>query len=142
MKFAILAAAVLATATPAMAEDWHSFSGTASRAYLADVDSIAAVGNTTAIRMASVPTAGRAGDLTRTETLYEFQCAARRWRTVGTVEYEADGTSEAYPEEGAEWEPLRANTVPDFVKQIACDGSRSTTATFPSIRAFIEAGRQ
>lgn len=142
MKFALTAAMVLATvATPALAEDWHTYSRTTARAYLADVGSITVVENVTTIRSASVPMALPAGDLSHSETVYQFDCAASKWRTAGASDYEADGTHEDYPEEGAEWEALRPNTIPDFIKQIACDGARSTGATFPSIQAFIAAGR-
>lgn len=142
MKLALMAAVALATtATPVLAETWHTYSRTAARAYLADVDSIATVDGVTTIRSASVPMTSPAGDISHSETTYQFECATGKWRTAGASEYEPDGTHEDYPEEGAEWETMRANTVPEFVKQIACDGSRSRSATFPTIRAFIEAGR-
>jgi len=142
MKFALTAAAVLAmVATPVLAETWHTYSRTSARAYLADVDSIVTVDGVTTIRSASVPMTSPAGDLSHSETTYQFECATSKWRTAGASEYEPDGTHEDYPEEGAEWEVLRPNTVPDFIKQIACDGSRSVGTTFPSIQAFIAAGR-
>jgi hypothetical protein len=142
MKYALIAAVALATmATPVLAENWHTYSGTDARAYLADVDSLVTVGGITTIRTASVPRTAPAGDLSHSEMIYQFDCPARKWRTAGASEYEPDGTHEDYPEDGAAWEALRPNTMPDFIKQIACDGSRSRSATFPSIRAFIEAGR-
>lgn len=143
MKFTLIAAAVLATAaTPALAEDWHAYSRTAARAYLADVASITTVEGVTSIRAASVPMGTPAGDLSHSEETYQFECPAGKWRTAGSADYAADGSEDgAYPEEGAAWENLTSNTVPDFLKQIACDGSRSTGTTWPSIRAFVEAGR-
>ena len=141
MKFALTAAVVLATvATPVLAEEWHIYSRTAARAYMADVGSIATVDGVTTIRSASVPLTTPAGDVSHSEETYQFQCAASKWRTAGASEFEADGTREDYPEEGAAWESMRPNTVPDFIKQVACDNSRSS-ATYPTIRAFIEAGR-
>ncbi|WP_439470713.1 surface-adhesin E family protein [Brevundimonas sp.] len=142
MKIALTAAAALILgATPALAEDWHAYSRTATRAYLADVASIATVDGVTTIQSASVPMTGAASETGHTQTIYQFQCDAGKWRTAGESEYAADGTHEDYPEEGAAWETLRPNTIPDFIKQIACDGSRSSTATFPTIRAFLDAGR-
>jgi hypothetical protein len=142
MKCALITAVVLATtATPVLAEDWHVYSRTATRAYLADVDSIATVDGVTTIRTASVPTTSPAGDLTHSEAVYQFECAAAKWRMTVTSEYEADGTHEEYPEEGVEWDSVRPDTVPDFVKQVACEDSRSSGTTFPSIQAFTEAGR-
>jgi len=142
MKFALITAVVLATtATPVLAEDWHTYSRTTARAYLADVDSIATAEGITTIRSASVPMTGEAGDLTHSEATYEFDCAAGKWRMTVTSDFEADGTHEDYPEEGAEWEAVRPNTIPDFIKQMACDRSRSRSTTFPSIQAFVQAGR-
>ncbi|WP_420470359.1 surface-adhesin E family protein [Brevundimonas sp. FT23042] len=144
MKFAVLTtAALVVLATPVLAEDWHAYSRTGTRAYLADVDSIATVeGGFVAIRAASVPLAVAADDLTHGEEIYQFDCAGRKWRTAGATDFAADGSQDGdYPEEGAAWEPLRPDTVPDFLKQIACDGSRSAGTTYPSIRAFAEAGR-
>lgn len=144
MKFTLIAAAVLATAaTPVLAEDWHAYSRTGLRAYLADVDSInAAGGSAVSIRAASVPLSSPAGDFSHGQETYQFDCAAGTWRTAGATDYAADGSEDGvYPEENASWEPLRPNTVPAYLKQIACDGSRSEGATFPTIRAFIEAGR-
>jgi len=142
MRIMLIAAAALATtATPVLAENWQPYSRTAARAYLTDVDSVVVADGITTIRTASVPMTAPPGDLTHTEETYQFDCAAGKWRTAGSSEFEADGTHEDYPEEGAAWEPLRPNTNPDFLKQIACDGSRSSSGSFPSIRAFIEAGR-
>ncbi|RZJ29678.1 MAG: hypothetical protein EON85_06445 [Brevundimonas sp.] len=145
MKYALTAAAVLVmTATPALAEDWHAYSRTGTRAYLADVDSItAAGGSAVSIRSASVPLDLPNTDFSHGEEIYQFDCAAGKWRTAGAKDFAADGSEDgAYPEENASWEPVRPNTVPDYLKQIACDGSRSDNQTFPSIRAFVEAGRQ
>jgi len=142
MKFMLIAAVALATtATPVLAETWHPYSRTTARAYLTDVDSIVVADGITTIRTASVPMTSPPGDLSHSQETYQFDCAGGKWRTAGATEYEADGTHEDYPEEGAAWEALRPNTNPDFLKQIACDGSRSSGATFPTIRAFIEAGR-
>jgi hypothetical protein len=136
----VVAAALLAT--PVLAETWNPYSRTAARAYLADSDSIAVVDGVTSIRAASAPMNAAPGDLSHTRETYQFQCEAGTWRTAGLTEYEADGSEgETYPEEGAPWEPVRRNTVPDFLKSIACDGARAEGATWPSIRAFIEAGR-
>jgi hypothetical protein len=142
MKFVLMTAAVLAVATPALAEDWHPYSRTSARVYLADVDSILTTGSTTSIRAATTPLGRPATDLSHGEEVYEFDCAGSKWRTAGAKDFAADGTLDGdYPEEGAAWEPLRPNTVPDFLKQIACDGTRASGTTYPSVRAFIEAGR-
>jgi hypothetical protein len=140
MLIGVVALAV--TATPVLAESWNSYSRTDTRAYLADADSIATVDGVTSIRAASAPMSAAAGDLSHTRETYQFQCAAEKWRTAGMTEYEPDGSAgETYPEEGAEWESIRPNTVPALLKQIACDGARAQGQTWPTVQAFIAAGR-
>ena len=140
--FLIGVIAVAAMATPAVAETWNPYSRTAVRAYLADVDSIVAVDGVTSIRAASTAMTAAAGDLGHTRETYQFRCEAAKWRTAGATDYEADGSEgETYPEEDAPWEDIRQNTLPDYLKQIACDGSRAQGATWPSVTAFIQAGR-
>ena len=39
------------------------------------------------------------------------------------------------------WTIARADTVPGILKQIACDGVRANPPLWPTVRAFIEAGR-
>jgi hypothetical protein len=73
---------------------------------------------------------------------YQFRCAANEWRTAGVVEFGPDGAEAGqYPEEGATWEPLRRGTMPDYLKEIACDGTRAVPPHWPTIQAFVEAGR-
>lgn len=135
-------AALTGLAGPAFAENWNPYSRTEVRAYLADTDSIATADGITSIRAATTSMNSPAGDLSHTRETYQFQCSAGKWRTAGSTEYEPDGSEgETYPEDGAEWESIRPNTVPEFLKQIACDGARAQGQTWPTIQAFIAAGR-
>ena len=143
MKIATAAGVILlAFGGPAAAETWQAYSRSAANAFMADVDSIASEGGITSIKVATVPRAGEAGDLSHSIETYEFRCDAGRWRTVGVIELGPDGTeADRFPEEDAEWEPLRPNTMPNYLKEIACDGARALPPHWPSIQAFIEAGR-
>ena len=134
--------AVAMAATPAAAENWNPFSRTPSRAYLADVDSITTAEGITSIQSASTPMVADAGDLSHSRETYQFQCAEKKWRTAGAAEHGPDGAQlDVYPEEGAAWEEIRRGTLPDYLMQIACDGARASGQTWPTINAFIEAGR-
>jgi hypothetical protein len=138
---ATLGAASLGTATPAAAETWNGFSRSANAAYMADVDAIVVEGDVTRISLAIVPLRGEAGDFSHTIDTYEFRCGQNQWRSPMSVEYGADGTEAGrYPDEG-EWTNTREGTVPGILKEIACDGVRANPPTWPSVRAFIEAGR-
>ncbi len=142
MKLMVTVLAVASLATPVLAETWHPFSRNQNNAFLVDVDSIAVNGGVTAVRVAKASLRGEAGDLSHTVETYELECAANRWRTAGAIEYGPDGSeADTYPEEGAEWEVARDNTLPAYLKQVVCDGARAKPPHWPTIRAFIEAGR-
>ena len=138
----ICGAGALLMAGPAMAENWNSVSRTANNAFMVDVDAIRVEGDVSSAGLATVPRTGDAGDYSYSLETYQFRCAARQWRTAGLVDYNPDGTeADRIPEENASWEPIRANTLPDFLKQVVCDGARGDPPTWPSIKAFIDGGR-
>lgn len=144
MKYLVSGLAVLALgAGPAAAESWHPYSRSPNNVFMADVDSIAVNGEITTVRVATAPRTGDAGDYSHTVETYEFQCGARsKWRTAGLVEYGPDGAEIGnYPEDGATWEDVRPNTSPDYLEQIACDGSRAQPPIFATIKDFVDAGR-
>jgi len=143
MKIAVcLGVVALALGAPAAAETWQAYSRSASNAFMADADSIVSDAGITSIKVATVPRAGEAGDLSHSVETYQFRCDAEQWRTAGVVEYGPDGSEAGqYPEEDAAWEPVRPNTMPNYLKEIACDGARAVPPHWPSIQAFIEAGR-
>jgi len=139
---AIAGVAVLAFAGPAAAENWQPYSRSPHNAFMADVDGITTEGEITSMRVATVPLSGEAGDLSHSIETYQFRCAARQWRTAGVVELGPDGSEIGqYPEVDAAWEPVRPDTIPDYLKKIACDGTRVVPPHWPTVRAFVEAGR-
>lgn len=143
MKAFLLGLALLSTATtPVLAETWNSFSRSERNVFMADSDSITVTGDITSVRVATAPLRGPAGDYSHSVEVYEFQCALGKWRTAGLTDYGPDGAEAgAYPENGAAWEDARPSTMPDYLKQIACDGRRAQPPTWPTIIAFIDAGR-
>ncbi|HEY0599508.1 surface-adhesin E family protein [Brevundimonas sp.] len=143
MRIAALVGVVALTlAGPAAAETWQAFSRSTNNAFMADTDSIATQGEITSIRVATVPRTGEAGDLSHSIETYEFRCPASQWRTAGVVEFGPDGAEAGqYPEADAAWEPVRNGTMPAYLKEIACEGTRAVPPHWPTIQAFIEAGR-
>jgi hypothetical protein len=141
MRAILTGLAILGLATPAAAETWHAFSRSANAAYMADVDAIVADGDITRINLAIVPLRGEASDLSHTVDTYEFRCGANQWRSPVSVEYGPDGAEAGqYPDDSG-WLSARDGTVPGILKEIACDGVRANPPFWPTIRAFIEAGR-
>lgn len=126
----------------ASAQEWHSISRNAERVYLADVGGMTVVDDVTTIMVARVsrkpasPT-----DYSYTADEYAFRCGASQIRPGASVEYGEDGTETNRFEDGGTWEIVRTNTLDEFVKQVACDGERANPPVFPSIRAFMDAGR-
>lgn len=142
MRILIGAGALLIAAGPAAAENWNAYSRSPNNVFMADVDSIATTADVTSVIIAMVPLRAEAGDYSHSLETYEFQCSRNRWRPAGVVEIGPDGAElDRYPEDAADWEPIRANTQPEFLKQIACDGARADPPTWPTVRAFIDAGR-
>jgi len=143
MRIAVLlGAAALAMSGTAAAETWQAFSRSVNNAFMADSDSIATADGITSIKVATVPRAGEPGDQSHSVETYQFRCDADQWRTAGVIDYGPDGSEAGqYPEDDAAWEPLRRNTMPNYLKEIACDGARAVPPHWPSIQAFIEAGR-
>jgi hypothetical protein len=139
----LISAAVLAlAATPALAEDWHPFSRSAATIYFADVDSIVLEGEVTSVRVGIVSRTGAPGDYTHIVDQVAYRCAAGQVRTVLSTDYESDGAEgENYESADAAWEDVVPNSYLEFLKEIACDGGRSTATTWPSIKAFVDAGR-
>lgn len=143
MKYLVLSAVVLAAvATPAAAESWHPFSRSPNNVFMADVDSITVNGDITSVHVATAPRTGTASDYSYSVETYEIQCATGQWRTAGVVEYGPDGAeADLYPEAGAAWEAVRPNTSPEFLNNIVCKGSRAQPPIWPTIKAFVDAGR-
>lgn len=129
-----------APAAPAATEDWNPFSRSGTRAYLADLTSLK-TGETVSIRLARAPLTSQAGDYSHTVDDYEFQCSAGQVRVVATTDYGPDGVqSDRVPQEAA-WEDIPANSLDAYLKGVACDGARAEVPNWPSIKAFIDAGR-
>lgn len=124
------------------AQEWHSISRNAERVYLADVGGMGVVDDVTTIMVARVgrrpssPT-----DYSYTADEYAYKCATNQVRPGASVEYGEDGTETNRFEDGGDWETVRPDTLDAFVKQVACDGERANPPVFPSIRAFMDAGR-
>ena len=139
---ALLGVVVVAFGGSAAAETWQVYSRSETNAFMADADGIVMEGGITSIKVATVPREGDPGDLSHSVETYQFRCDADQWRTAGMVEFGPDGSEIGqYPEEDSPWEPLRRDTMPNYLKAIACDGARAVPPHWPSIPAFIEAGR-
>lgn len=145
MKTVLIASIVLATglmAGQSEAEEWNSVSSSARFTYLADLSSIAVVGDDTTINVARVPVQGPAGDYSHKIDAYAFRCSANQARITQELQYGADGAvSDRFPDPEAVWEDIPTDSLFAYVKGVACESLRSSDRMAPSIQAFIDGGR-
>lgn len=135
-----------AAAAPAPAasarQDWNAVSRSATRVYLVDVSSIKANGDVTAVDLARVPL-NPASPTARnyTQVAMEFRCSAKQSRAFSETDHDEAGAALDPVETGETFSPYEANTLDAYVAAVVCEGARAEPPTYPSIAAFIDAGR-
>lgn len=128
-------------ASSAAAEEWTTISGSPSVSYLADLSSIATVGDDTTIRVARVPLPLQPGDYSHKVNEYAIRCAANQSRILVEVEYGPDGAElDRYPETDATWDTPLPDSFGALIKRIACDNARGQGASAESLKAYIDGG--
>ena len=135
--------AVAAEEAPASSEEWVQFSNNERTIYLIDLKSFGAVEDTAPVRIARVPTSGGTSVFSYRIDEYEMKCRGNQARMMAEVEFDDTGNEvDRYPEADAEWETMRPASLPAYFKAIVCEGARPRHSSAPSIKAFIERGRQ
>lgn len=121
--------------------DWRVASRASDRANLIDVASRVTRDGAVTIRIARVRNTARAGDYSHAVNLFAVRCQTNELHLIEESDIAADGlTAETYPVDEP-WLPVAAGTVDEGVKTIACGEAELTGSGFPSVRAFIDAGR-
>jgi len=146
---AIASLALLASSAAAAQEatspagDWQIFSRSSRTAYLVDPSSLALVGDTTSVRTARAPFAPGQGDAAWSIEDYEFRCGANQYRVVSITEFNADGTPAA-PAETLDdaFEEVIPTGLSGYLKGVVCEGQRANPPHYPSMQAWIAAGRK
>ena len=131
-----------APAAPA-GQDWNAVSRSATRVYMVDVSSLKITGDVTSIILARVPlNAETPGDQTHVTVEMEYRCGAKESRALAETEHDAAGAPMERFEMGETFTPYAAKTLDSYIATVACEGARAEPPTFPSIKAFIDAGRR
>jgi hypothetical protein len=138
--FALIAGLTL-TAQSAAAESWSRFSATDRIAYLVDLDQLNAVDGVVAARFARVPSQGDAADQSHEIEEVSIRCSDGQSRTTTNVTFGADGAETDRYSEETPWEATPAGGIYGALKSFACDSMRPRGDTWPTIAAFIAAGR-
>lgn len=136
------AAQVMAEAPmPAAGPQWGAFSRDSRMIYLVETAGISQDGDTATASIARVRRDSPAGDYSHVVDVFEIQCDGMQSRMMTSTDIEADGESgNAYPADEP-WTPIRTGTFDEMVKMMACKESVPAGDLFPSIKAFIDAGR-
>lgn len=131
-------------AAPAQAStepEWWVFSRSPSRHYLIEVNSVVKTGDELTVTIARAPTDTPAGDYSHTLDQFGIRCRARQSHVVTTSDAMADGVPEEAFVTDEPWEAITASSFDDGVRQIACDDMRPEGPSYPSVKAYIDAGR-
>jgi hypothetical protein len=148
-------AAVLAGAGAALAQDapagemriveegaqWGAFARDAQRVYLIDTASMTRDGDVASASVARVRREAPAGDYSHVLDVFEVKCQGAQSRLTSSTEVEADGEGgEAYTAEEP-WLAIRDGSLDGRVREVACGDMSPTGLRYPSIKAYIDAGR-
>lgn len=156
MKFGAMTAAALVLmmaggvqaqdATPAQTiieegPRWGVFSRDPRTMFLIDMADLQRNGDSVVAKVARVRIDSPEGDFSHVLDTFEILCRGDQSRMVTSADIEADGVSgDAYPAD----EPLtaiRSASFDEMIQTMACEDRVPAGGVFPSVRAYIEAGR-
>lgn len=123
-------------------QDWHPFSRSAVRIYMADMKGLTTEGDVQRVTLAVLPVQGAPGDYSHNEEIVEFRCAAKESRSIASLEFGADGALTDRYDDASSWETYSPNGRDGFLAGLVCDGDRANPPTWPSIRAWVDGGRK
>jgi len=121
--------------------EWWVFSRSTQRSYLIDVNSIARTGDELTVKIARLPRQGEAQDYSHTEDVFGIRCAANQSHVDRSMDVLEDGEPTEDYATDEPWDTIRAGTLDEGVHEIACDNGRPPGPSFPSVKAYIDAGR-
>ncbi len=158
----IIAAAITALAGAAIAQDapplqeeiltdgaapaptgpqWRAFSRSSNSVFLVDIGSLTKAGDEARIKIARVPLTAAAGDYSHVVDDFAARCASSQTHLTASTDVLEDGEpTEAFPVDEP-WSRVQPGSFDDAIKQFACDDMLPAGDAFPSVRAYIDAGR-
>ena len=120
---------------------WGAFARDSQRIYLIDTAAVTRDGDVASAPVARVRREGEAGDYSHVLDLFEVRCEGNQSRLTSSTDMEADGESgEAYTSEEP-WLSIRDGSLDGRVREVACGDMAPTGLRYPSVKAYIEAGR-
>ena len=131
------AAPVANSTTP----EWWAFSRGDQRNYLIDVNSVVRNGDELTVMVARIPKDTAAGDYSHTMDQFGIRCRARQSHVVTSSEAFQDGVPEEPFTTDEPWEAIARNSFDDGIREIACENMRPQPPSYPSVKAYFDAGR-
>lgn len=120
---------------------WGAFARDSQRIYLIDTAGMTRTGEVASASVARVRRENPAGDFSHVLDVFEVRCDANQSRLTSSTDVEADGESgEAYTAEEP-WLAIREGSLDGQVREVACGDATPTGLRYPSVKAYIEAGR-
>ncbi len=126
---------------PAAAAAWGVFSRSDTRRYLINASSVLRNGDTAEVFVARVPAEAGAGDYTHTLDQFEVRCRGRQIHVLATTDVSADGQADEPYATDEPWETINPRSFDSAIYEIACEDSQAQPPHYPSVMAYIDAGR-
>lgn len=133
--------ALTSPATAAGGPQWRVFSESDAMLYLADMSSVVTDGENSSVTIARVRKTKPAGDFSHTVDAFAVRCEANETRAVTSTEVFEDGVESETYDTDEPWTPVEPRTFDHAVRDIACGVMEPGRDPFPSVKAYIEAGR-
>ena len=121
--------------------EWWAFSRAPSKHYLIDVHSVVKTGDELTVMIARVPTDSPAGDYSHTVDQFGIRCRAGQSHVVTTADAFEDGVVGESADTDEPWEAIARDSFDDAIREISCDDMRPQPPSYPSVKAYIDAGR-
>lgn len=132
-----LAEAAIPSATPT----WGAFARDSQRIYLIDTAALMRDGDVARVTIARVKRSAPADDYSHVVDVFEIQCDGRQSRMMSSTDVEADGVTGDTYEEAEPWSAIRAGAFDAQIHEMTCGDVVPAGASYPTIKAFIDAGR-
>jgi hypothetical protein len=139
--FCLTTVVALGLASQAAAESWIEYSRSDRTAYIVNLDTLTPVEGVATVLIARVPVHGDVANLSHETEEVMVRCSDGQSRSGATVTHGADGAETDRYSEDTPWEDTPNGGVYGSVKSFACDDMRPQGQTYPTIPAFIAAGR-
>jgi len=121
--------------------DWWVLSRSDQRGYLIDVNSVARTGDELTVTMARVPRQADPADYSHTVEVFGIRCTARESHVDQSMDVLEDGSPTEPYATGEPWEAVRPGSLDEGALVIACEDRRPPGPSYPSVKAWIDAGR-